>query len=217
MIISFVLIGVLSAQGNWAFGVKGGLNIAKLTGDDANLEGLANPGFVCGPTVGGFAIYNLNDILAIQTEILFTSKGSSYELDYTDTEYYSQLTMYGTVDMKMNWLDIPILVVYNVMDNVKVFAGPFVEFYLNGKVESDLTITGLFEDETYFESGSESENIKSADVNSPGFGLLFGSTYMVTNNIGIEVRYALGLTSIDEDLSMKNNGIQILVNYYLKK
>lgn len=221
MILSFVFIGALSAQGNLGFGVKGGLNMAKFTGDDADLdfEGLfnADPGFVFGPTIGGFITYNLNDKLGAQVELLFTAKGSSYELDYSYSESGVQVSLDGTVDMKMNWLDIPVLVVFNVNDKIKVFAGPFLELFLNGKAESDITFSVSYEGETFTESEKESEDIKSDDVKSLGFGLIFGGTYMVTDNIGVEARYASDLTSWDEDITVKNSGIQVLFNYYLKK
>lgn len=220
VILSFVFVGSLSAQG-LGFGVKGGLNMAKFTGDDMEIGfeelGQADPGFVFGPTLGGFVIYNFNDKLAAQVEVLYTAKGSSYDLDFSFSESGVQLSVDGTVDMKMKWLDIPILVVYNVFNDVKVFAGPFVEFYLNGTAKSDFTVTGSYEGETYSESESDSDDIESEDVNSPGFGLIFGGTFMVTDNLGVEGRYALGLTSMDEDLTIKNSGIQVLVSYYLKK
>jgi hypothetical protein len=40
MILSFVFIGTISAQG-MGYGVKGGLNMAKFTGDDADFEGIS--------------------------------------------------------------------------------------------------------------------------------------------------------------------------------
>ncbi len=200
IILSFVFIGTLPAQG-MGFGVKGGMNMAKFTGDDADFEGEADAGSVFGATVGGFASFNLGDKLAIQPEILFTQKGSSYELSEEGLEFL--------MDFKMNWLDIPVLAVFKVMDNLSVFAGPFLELYLSGKIDMEISYLG--------ESESDSEDIESEDISSPGFGLIFGGTYMVTDNIGVEARYAMGLTSMDEHESLKNSGLQVLVNYYLKK
>ena len=227
MILSFVFIGTLSAQGNLGFGVKCGLNMAKLTGDDADLDfdGLfqANPGFVFGPTIGGFVTYNLNDKLAAQAELLFTTKGSSYELDYSYLESGISMAIDGSMDMKMNWLDIPILVVFNPNDKIKIFAGPSLEVFLNGTTDYEVTVTGTFEGEPYSDSASESVDIESDEINSPGFGLIFGGAYMLGNNLEVEARYALGLTSWNKDEeeeevgSVKNSGIQILINYYLKK
>ena len=130
----------------------------------------------------------------------------------------------GKDNMKLNWLDIPILVVFNPNDKIKIFAGPYLELFLNGTNDYEFTVSGTYEGETYSESVSDSEDIETEDVNSPGFGLIFGGAFMVGNNLEAEARYALGLTSIiedgvDEDIegSLKNNGIQVLVNYYLKK
>lgn len=220
MILSFVFIGTLSAQGNLGFGVKGGLNMAKFTGGDADLdmEGLnSDPGFIFGPTIGGFVTYKLNDKLTIQPEFLYTAKGTSYEYSESYSEDGFSLSYDGTVDMKMNWLDIPVLVVFSVNDQIKVFAGPFLELFLNGKMDYEITVKATYDGETITESESDSEDIESEDVTSPGFGLIFGGAYMLSNNLGVEARYSLGLTSMDEDISMKNSSIQVLVNYYLKK
>lgn len=200
MILSFVFIGTISAQG-MGYGVKGGLNMAKFTGDDADFEGIADPGFVLGPTIGGFATFNLGDMLAIQPEVLYTKKGSSYEL----SEEGFDLNM----DFSMNWLEIPVLAVVNIQDKIKIFAGPYLDLFLSGTIDMEMAFGG--------ESESDSEDIESDDVTSPGFGFIFGGTFMLGDNLGIEARYSLGLTSMDEEDDLKNSGIQVLVNYYLKK
>ncbi len=221
MILSFVFIGTLSAKGNLRFGIKGGLNMAKLTVEDPYID--MDPGFKLGPTFGGFVIYNLTDKLAIQSEFLYTVKGGSYEISESVTGGGYDVVWDGKNNIKMNWLDIPILVVFNPNDKIKIFAGPFLEIFLSGKSDFEVTLLGTYEGETFSESESGSEDIESDEINSPGFGLIFGGAYMLGNNLEVEARYALGLTSIIEDEgediegSLKNSGIQVLVNYYLKK
>ncbi len=219
-ILSFVFIGTLSAQGNLGFGVKGGLNMAKLTfEEDANM----NIDTKYGPTFGGFVTYSLNDKLTIQPEFLYTVKGGSYEYSENTIGGGYDVIWDGNADLKMNWLDIPILVVFNPNDRIKIFAGPFLEVFLNGTVDSEGTISGTLDGEPFFFSDSGSDDIESDDITSPGFGLIFGGAYMLGNNLEVEARYALGLNSVfkdeyeDEGGSVKNSGIQILVNYYLKK
>ena len=220
MILSFVFIGTLSAQENLGFGVKGGLNMAKLTfEEDANM----NIDTKFGPTFGGFVTYNVNGKLTIQPEFLDTVKGASYEYSESIIGGGYDVIWEGNVDLKMNWLDIPILVVFNPNDRIKIFAGPFLEVFLNGEQDGEGTISGTLDGEPFFQSESASEDIKSNDITSPGFGLIFGGAYMLGNNLEVETRYALGLNSInkedyeDEGGSVKNSGIQILINYYLKK
>ncbi len=200
VILSVVFIGILPAQG-LGFGVKGGLNMSKFIGDDADFDGLADPGFVFGPSAGVFATFNLGDMLAIQPEVLYTKKGSSYEMSEEGFEW--------NMDMNMNWLEIPVLAVVNIQDKFKVFAGPYLDFFLSGTIDMEISFDG--------ESESDSEDIESEDITSPGFGLIFGGAFMVGENLGVEARYSLGLSSMDEDDSLKNSGIQVLVNYYLKK
>jgi hypothetical protein len=223
MVLSIIFIGTVLAQGNLGFGVKGGLNMAKLTGDDAGLEldfediKTTDPGFIFGPIIGGFITYNLGDKLAIRPEFLYTVKGGSYEFSESMMEGGISLTLDGSMDMKMNWLDIPILVVYNLNDKIKIIVGPYLELYLNGKVKYDFTVSGTFEDDSYSESVKDNEDIKSGDITSPGFGLIFGGAFMLGNNLEVEARYSVGLTSLDEEENIKNSGIQLLLNYYLKK
>lgn len=220
MILSFVFIGTLPAEG-LGFGVKGGLNMAKFTGDDAKIDmeelGQEDPKSVFGPTIGGFVTYAINEKLGVRAELLYTTKGSKYDLSYSESDEGYSFSMDGSVKMKMNWIDIPILAVYSVANNISVFAGPFIEFYLGGELESDLTMSFSFDGETFSESEKDTEKIESEDVNSIGFGLIFGGAYGLTDNIDVEARYALGLTSFDEDVTIKNSGLQVLVNYYLKK
>jgi len=218
MILSVVFIGTLSAQGNLGFGIKGGLNMAKLTfEEDANM----NFDTKFGPIFGGFVTYNLNDKLAIQPEFLYTVKGGSYEFSESVIGGGYDVIWEGNGDLKMNWLDIPILVVFNPNDKIKIFAGPFLEVFLNGEEDGEGTISGTLDGEPYSESGSESVDIESDEINSPGFGLIFGGAYMLANNLEVEARYSLGLNSVfkdeDEGGSVKNSDIQILLNYYLKK
>jgi len=195
VVLSIAFLGIVSAEG-LGFGAKVGMNMAKFSGSDADL-GDESPGFKLGATVGGFVTYSLSDKLTIRPEVLFTQKGTKYKI--------SEEGIDGTWKFKMNWLDIPILVVYQVVDNINVIVGPYFDLYLGGEivVESDF--------------GDFDEKIESEDVSSLGFGLIFGGAYGVTDNIDVEARFALGLSSIDDEVTMKNTGIQVNANYYLKK
>lgn len=190
-ILSFVLIGALSAQG-FGYGVKAGMNMANITGDEVE-DAKIKPGM----TIGGFATIPLGDKLSVRPEILFTQKGYRIKESEEGYEYKGKA--------KMNWLDIPILAVYEVAEGIKAFVGPYFDLYLGGEyvIESDF--------------GDFDEKIEGEDVNSLGMGLMFGGAYGVTKSIDVEARVALGLTSMDEDFTIKNFGIQFNANYYLKK
>jgi len=183
----------VSAQGITAKGVKGGLNFAKFTGDDAEFGGI-DPKTYTGFAIGGFLIYSLNDQLSIQPEVFYSRKGSEYkESTYGET---IKLTM------KMNYLDIPILGVYRLRDNIRLFAGPSINFYLNGtsRVEVD--------------GESEEGDIEREYTTSPDFGLVFGGSYLF-NKIVIDARYSLGLRTVDEEGEgeIKHAVIQLMVGF----
>lgn len=199
VVLSFVLTGNLMSQG-LGYGAKGGLNIAKFIGDDAS-EGDINAKFKFGTTFGGFVTVPLGEKLTARPEVLFTQKGAKYK--ESDGGYTFKETD------KMNWLDIPVLIVYQVNDVINAFAGPYFDIFIGGEW------VGSWEGDG--DSFDFDETIKGEDVNSFGFGLIFGGAYGVTQNIDVEARIALGLTSWHPDETVKNMGIQVLANYYLKK
>ena len=196
VVVTFVFMGTLTAEGI-GYGAKAGLNMANFTGDDVDDEAKVK----LGATIGGFATIPLGDKFAVRPEILFTQKGTRYKKSEGEVDY--------TGKHKMNWLDIPILAVYQVADAISAFVGPYFDLYLGGEF--------VLKAEGGGESMEFDEKIEGEDVNSLGFGIIFGGAYGVTENIDVEARVALGLSSMDEDGSIKNMGIQIIANYYLKK
>ena len=229
--VGVMFTGTLTAQGITAKGVKGGLNMAKFTGDDAGMEGEmtgeTDPGYLLAYSFGGFVTYKVNDQLTIQPEFLYTVKGSRYEISEEYSGDGMDMKYEVTMDFKMNWLEIPVLGVFQLQDNIKLFAGPYVGLYLSGEMEMEYEYTVSYEGLTESGSGSESEDIEKEDVNSPGFGLVFGGSYSVNSNIAIEARYTLGLKTIDKEpedwdddeygeyevSDIKNSVIQLLVSY----
>jgi len=90
------------------FGVKGGLNMATATGDDA--EGLSSKMGIVG---GAFMCYNITEIFAIQPELLYSMKGAKDEADET---------------ISFNYFEIPLLFKVNFPTEGKIkpslYAGP---------------------------------------------------------------------------------------------
>ncbi len=214
MIISFVLIGTVSAQG-MGFGVKGGVNMAKWTGED--VKELTDNGldqkYLMGFAAGGFVTLPLGNTIAIRPEFLFSQNGAKFE--GSDEGYEA------TMSMHMNWLNIPVLAVFNV-GPVGVFAGPYFDLFLSGKEKIEVSYGG----ETY----DEEEDIEREDIKTLNYGVVFGAAFGVTNNIDVELRYSQGLNSMDkepddyddswgpyEESDIKPSMIQALVNFYLKK
>jgi len=215
MILAIVFIGILPAQG-MGFGVKGGLNMAKWTGDDIDeiTDGGLDQKYATAFSVGGFLTLPLGNTITIRPEVLFTQNGAKFD----GSEEGLDLTM----SSRMNWLNIPVLAVFN-LGPVGVFAGPYFDFFLSGKTKYEMSYGG--------ESFDEEEDIEGDEVQTLNYGVIFGAAYGVTNNIDVELRYSQGLNSFDkepddwdvtfdseyEEGDIKPSMIQLFVNYYLKK
>lgn len=72
---------------------------------------------------------------------------------------------------------------------------------------------------------SEEEDLEKEDF-ANDFGLVFGGSYGINDNITIEARYTLGMKTVDkepddwessygdyEESDIKNSALQIMVNY----
>lgn len=115
-----LLVSSVSAQG-LAFGVKGGINYVKFSGDDAG-DAAWKLGFGAGAVVA----FDVMNMLAIQGEVLYSMKGSE---DYPAIDGSTDLT----------YIEIPVLFKYNIpmagMIAPNLFVGPSVGILMSA--ESD--------------------------------------------------------------------------------
>lgn len=112
-----------SAQAQTGFGIKGGLTIAKLTGDDTDaLE--SRTGFM----VGGYAAIPIGEGTAIQPELSYAQKGAKFDADGTD------------VVEKFDYIEIPVLFKYTVAgEGARPYflVGPYLGLNISAKIESE--------------------------------------------------------------------------------
>jgi opacity protein-like surface antigen len=96
------------------FGVKGGLNVATLTGDvdDASSK--------VGFHVGGFAEIKVSDKFAVQPELLFSTQGAKSDGDGT---------------LNLSYVNIPVMAKFYVADAFSLEAGPQIGFLTAAKVK----------------------------------------------------------------------------------
>lgn len=181
-----------SGQPLTGYGPKLGLNLANVGGDDAKDP---DPSMKIGAAVGGFATLDFDLPVTFQLEGLYSMKG--YVLEEGGDKF----------TVAVNYLDINLLVVYNINESISVFAGPTISPFIGGK--------------TTFDPDPENwgGDIESDDMNGMDFGLTLGGGYGLAlpfGDIVVEARYSLGLKkAYDEDWDLKNNVIQIMVGYAL--
>jgi opacity protein-like surface antigen len=160
----------VSAQDNLTYGVKAAVNFSNLSGVK-NPENGKDADGKTGFAFGAFADYAVNDKFHVQAEALYSMEGADkYKLDY---------------------LRIPVLAKYYVMDKLAIMAGPSFGFKIA--------------DET------NSEKTKSMDL-----GLAAGAAYDVTENIFVDLRYTAGMSDIKDTSggdAVKTTNFQIGVGY----
>jgi len=160
------------------FGIKAGGNMAKPTGSDVDdIEGTLKTkvGFVGGI----FIAFNLSNSFSIQTEVLYTMKGATME--YTDIDETVEEKLYG------DYIEIPLLLKLKFLSGgiqPFIFAGPYVGFKLNEKLE----VMG------------EEIPLEEAILKNNDYGAIFGGGLQLGSKFHLDVRYSMGLQKIIDDV-----------------
>lgn len=170
-IILTTLLAVLTvpaASAQLTFGLKGGFNMAGLSGDETQ-ELNSRFGFA----VGGFAEYDLTRQIAIRPELFYSMRGATAG----DGEFVS-------ITLAADFIEIPILARYLIATgdgvDIGLLAGPALAF----KVNERTSVSGQLG------SGSEATN----EFSSTDVGLSVGAI-LGTGPLAIDLRYTHGLTN----------------------
>jgi hypothetical protein len=162
------------AAANVQFGIKGGGNMANLTGADLqNITGtLKNKvGFV----VGVFLAFNMGSVFTLQLEGLYTMKGVTATSTDLGTTYVDKLSA--------NYIEIPLLLKFRIptpLISPFVFAGPAVGFKLSEKITENGQPVPL--DQALFKNND--------------YGAIFGGGLNIGSHFQIDVRYSMGLQKV---------------------
>jgi hypothetical protein len=180
-----VLLVTLSSSAQVGFGIKGGVNVATVGGADVT----GTPKTLTGFVGGAYLDFDIPFLVTIQPEVLYSMKG--YGIDESVT--FSGTTYSATGTANLNYLEIPVLIKYSFPVPVvkpSVFVGPSMGILLNAKVKVD--VTGQPTQET---------DIKS-NTTGTDWGFVFGASANILV-VTVDVRYTLGLTSLDKSGSSK--------------
>ncbi len=161
------------------FGAKVGVNIADLGGDaetDGSLTGLH---------IGGVAEIKLTETFSVQPELVYSMQGAAVKDE-----------LGGDADLKLGYLNVPIMAKYYLMEGLSIEAGPQVGFLMSAKAEDDDVKDGY----------------KSID-----FALNGGVAYDLPMGVFFQARYSAGLSDINDfegsDAKITNNVISLSVGY----
>jgi len=188
---------VTKAQMN--FGIKAGLNMATITGDDVTDTKL-KPSY----QVGAVAQFQMSDAFSIQPSLILSGKGTKD----SEVDDYS---------MNLNYLEVPINAVYNI-SGFQIFAGPYLGVGLFGNInfaeeEVDVEFTG---------DVTEDSSMDKVQVNGFDYGFNVGAGYMLNESFQIQANYGLGLGNLNPKVNgeepnntVNNSVIQLSVSYFL--
>lgn len=162
----FVLVFTVSSYGQGVdLGIKFGANFATIS-DASGLDNKTAFHF------GGFGAIKFNDKIALQGELLYSQQGAKF----------------APGDFDLDYVNVPIIVKYYLVQGLNIQLGPQFGFLVNDNIE-----------------GAEPETMDIAAVLGLGFDLPFG--------IRIDGRYNLGLTDIVKNGDGKNQVISLAIGY----
>jgi len=181
------------------FGLKGGLNYSWLNLDDVEDE----TGRI-GYHAGIMTRINFAKHLALQGELLYSTKGSKVE--------YQNAFFNGDVTLRLNYVEIPVLLVLKLNKNISIHAGPYVSFIIDADAKNNSSVD-LFD----FEEEVDKDNFKGTD-----YGFAAGIGAEVQHLFG-GIRYTQGFDKIEKEKdyngtnytfsSAKNSMVQLYLGF----
>ncbi|MFD2519000.1 porin family protein [Salinimicrobium flavum] len=196
-ILLIIALTVVSGMGMQAqevsFGVKGGLNFANFSGDDADLlETETRTGF----HLGMLAEIMFSEKFGIQPEVLYSSQGAKSDFDMDD-EFFGSLSI---DEFKLDYISVPVLIKYYFIEGLSLEIGPQFSFMVNS--EADGSIDGA--------SGTVDLD---DETESFDFGGALGLGYELPMGLMFQARYVMGFTDVYTDTDFRNSIFQISVGY----
>lgn len=193
LLIAFlaVIFCKINAQEKFGFGIKAGINysdqVTSGKGENVNVRSIIR--------FNGGAYFNLFflDKVAVQPEILISGKGS----DWDDPAY----------DVKdlLTYIDIPVLLRYQVIDMLNLQAGPQLGYLLSAS-QKDKSSGEVINIDDYYKK--------------PDLGIVIGAEANLPFKINLTVRYVIGLIATSTDVEYiepwLNNFLQISIGYRFK-
>jgi len=158
------------------FGPKAGLNIATVSENNASS--------MVGFHVGGFAEIMISDKFAVQPEALYSAQGAKF----------------SGADLHLDYILVPVMAKYFVLEGFSVEAGPQIGFLTSAKIKAD---------------GGGTTDVKNL-ANSTDFAVNVGLGYSLPMGIMFSGRYNIGVTDTAKNNSgsaSRNGVFQLSVGY----
>lgn len=173
-----LLAGVsqIQAQENSpSLGIKGGYNMSNLYTEDVDDQNVLS-----GFNVGLFATLPLSSSVALQPELIYSTKGAELQ--------YDNLFAQGTAKFRLNYIEVPVLIKANLTKNFNIHFGPYAAFLVDSKITNQGQDGNInFEQE-----------IDKEDLNTVDYGVAAGVGFDF-DSFGIGARYNYGLSTVGKE------------------
>lgn len=180
------------------FGIKGGFNFSNLYSKDTNDDTV-----LYGFNAGAYATLPISDFIAIQPEILYSTKGAKLEYNSTVTS--------GEMKFKLDYIEIPLLIRVNITRNFNIHAGGYAAYLVRSKITGKGTL-------------DLNNNVNTTDLNQFDAGLATGIG-IDFNTVSLGVRYNYGLATVGKERAIagttytfpdaKNNNLTTYISFKL--
>jgi hypothetical protein len=195
------------------FGARIGSNYSNL--DINSLFYTLNPNSfehksMVGVNLSFYSDINIYKKISIQPELSFSWEGGS-----TNFEPQGASALHFERKYNLAYLNIPILIKYNITEKFNFFAGPQIGLLIYGE-DSTKNQGGIIETDNYGQFFIAPNHTTSKDTfKTFNFGIAYGLSYNFHKNFNLDLRYVKGLTNIRNEPSttFKSNVFQFGLGY----
>jgi hypothetical protein len=154
-----------------------------------NYSTLTNQDYKVGYHLGALAHIHMSPTWAMQPELVYSNQGGEYTLSNGQKH-----------KLNLNYVNIPVLFQYMVGTGLRLETGPQVGFLAGVEDKVNDVQTGYF----------TSSDFKNVDFSWP-----IGFSYIGTRGLGVDARYNIGLSNINNAgvSNIKNNVLQVGLFY----
>lgn len=181
------------------FGAKAGVNVSNMTNEVGDTETLQDAKAKVGYYAGLFVNVPVGANFSVQPEVMYNNVGQKFD--------YELLGNKASIKNNLDYISVPIMAQYNIFQGLYLEAGPQFSFLVNQKnkisdIDNDTVKDAI---ENALNTGDYKDVYKTFDL-----GLGIGAGYKVYKNIGVNVRYVVGLTNDGkaDNTTIKNNTFQ---------
>ncbi len=179
------------------FGIKGGINLSNFYNDDVGDQNMK-----VGANAGIYMKVPVTRGISIQPEVLYSMKGTQFN-------YNNILLGSGKYKLNLNYVEVPVLAVFNIAKNFNLHAGGYASFLTAAKIKN-----------VRDNNDDSSTELDKDDFNTFDCGLVGGIGFDVSN-FTLGARYNLGLREIGKSKTLagelfdnsKNSTVSIYVGF----